>query len=230
MTETNQTTDTRAFFNSQAQQWSLEYQNGGHMADRIRRFSDLLETHSVKDGTLLDFGCGSGDIALGLAAQGWTVNACDISPQMIATASGRSDAEAVHWQVLDASTQACLPFADSAFDAVVSSSVFEYVDQPQRPFSEIGRILKPGGIFLLTVPDMRHPVRKAEMTKQRRAHNPFLMALLRHTRWGPTYEYLRLSVNRWPLEQWCELLANAGLTPQPLPECTHPLALLMATR
>jgi SAM-dependent methyltransferase len=44
------------------------------------------------------------------------------------------------------------PFSDLDFDSVVSSQVFEHVFNPNLFLSEVNRVLKPGGILLLTVP------------------------------------------------------------------------------
>ncbi|MDF2181397.1 class I SAM-dependent methyltransferase [Neptuniibacter sp. CAU 1671] len=41
-----------------------------------------------------------------------------------------------------------LPFESSFFDAVTAISVIEHGYQPERLFSELGRILKPGGFFI----------------------------------------------------------------------------------
>jgi ubiquinone/menaquinone biosynthesis C-methylase UbiE len=39
-----------------------------------------------------------------------------------------------------------LPFEDNTFDVVVCSHVYEHVPDPQRMFSEIHRVLQPGGV------------------------------------------------------------------------------------
>jgi hypothetical protein len=50
--------------------------------------------------------------------------------------------------------------------------------------------------------------------------------VLRHTRWRLYFNYLRLSINRFPLEHWNALLVQSGLEPAPVPAPTSPLALL----
>ena len=45
-----------------------------------------------------------------------------------------------------------LSFADDSFDAVLSFDVLEHVPDPYIAFSEIFRVLKPGGVFLFSVP------------------------------------------------------------------------------
>lgn len=44
------------------------------------------------------------------------------------------------------------PFADASFDAVLCSQVFEHVFTPAEFLAEIGRVLRPGGRLVLTVP------------------------------------------------------------------------------
>ena len=46
-----------------------------------------------------------------------------------------------------------LPFEDSSFDNVVAMEVLGHVDDVPRALSEIYRVLKPGGTFLLSTPD-----------------------------------------------------------------------------
>lgn len=47
-----------------------------------------------------------------------------------------------------------IPVPDAAYDSVISSEVLEHVFWPAEWLSEINRILKPGGQFLLTCPFM----------------------------------------------------------------------------
>ena len=43
-----------------------------------------------------------------------------------------------------------LPFEDESFEVVLCTVSVDYMTQPYRVFSEVGRILKPGGLFLVT--------------------------------------------------------------------------------
>ena len=45
-----------------------------------------------------------------------------------------------------------LPFPDASFDAVTSNMVFEHIADFEKPVSEIARVLKPGGLFVVLFP------------------------------------------------------------------------------
>jgi len=45
-----------------------------------------------------------------------------------------------------------LPVESQSFDCVFSSEVFEHVFEPDSTLEEVHRVLKPGGLFLLSVP------------------------------------------------------------------------------
>jgi SAM-dependent methyltransferase len=46
-----------------------------------------------------------------------------------------------------------LPFPDAMFDIVYSRSVWEHLTDPEKVMSEVGRVLKPGGLLILTTPN-----------------------------------------------------------------------------
>lgn len=45
----------------------------------------------------------------------------------------------------------CLPFAADTFDVVISTQVFEYFQNPAKAGAEVYRVLKPGGVLLMSV-------------------------------------------------------------------------------
>ncbi len=49
------------------------------------------------------------------------------------------------------------PYADNSFDAVILSEVLEHIDEEQRGLREICRVLKPGGVLVITVPNANYP-------------------------------------------------------------------------
>jgi len=49
-----------------------------------------------------------------------------------------------------------LPFAAASFDTVVSNSMIEHRFFPERSFDECARVLKPGGKFIVCLPNIAH--------------------------------------------------------------------------
>ncbi|NUM25357.1 MAG: class I SAM-dependent methyltransferase [Candidatus Buchananbacteria bacterium] len=109
-------------------------------------FAELCaKNYFPKTGKLLEIGCGQGRDAAFFAGLGYTVTATDISDQAIKYAKELSDK--VKFIQLD--TAEGLPFEDASFDVVYSYLALHYFDHETTKaiFTEIHRVLKPGGIF-----------------------------------------------------------------------------------
>jgi SAM-dependent methyltransferase len=50
-----------------------------------------------------------------------------------------------------------LPYADNTFDAVLLSEILEHIDQDVEGLREVYRVLKPGGVVAITVPNANYP-------------------------------------------------------------------------
>lgn len=50
-----------------------------------------------------------------------------------------------------------LPFPDSYFHAVILSEVLEHLDDEETALAELFRVLKPGGVLVITVPNANYP-------------------------------------------------------------------------
>jgi len=229
MSGPNQSERTRDFFDETAGGWSSRYDRDSSMALRRKRFADALQQRLAAPADILDFGCGSGDIARHLADFGYRPTGCDLSAAMIEQARAADLSHSAKWVALEKVPPASpLPFDGSSFDAVISSSVLEYVGTIDTTLSEIARILKPGGWIFATVPDMRSPSRQRELWLRHAAMIPLLATILDHSRWREGARYQRISINRWPGAKWHAALQAAGFQVEPLPECTGPLVLLSA--
>jgi ubiquinone/menaquinone biosynthesis C-methylase UbiE len=51
-----------------------------------------------------------------------------------------------------------IPYDDATFDVVVAANVLEHVEDPHACFTEVRRVLKPGGTFLAKTTNRRHYV------------------------------------------------------------------------
>jgi len=51
-----------------------------------------------------------------------------------------------------------LPLASDSFDVAFASWVLEHMEEPALDFHEIGRVLRPGGVFVFITPNRDHPL------------------------------------------------------------------------
>ncbi|MFV0526921.1 MAG: class I SAM-dependent methyltransferase [Acidimicrobiales bacterium] len=117
---------------------------------RCRYAADQVLARVPPDGRLLDLGCGAGPLSALLADAGRTTVAGDLSTDMLRFARTRL-AGSGHWPhpLLQADTQR-LPFPDAAFDGVVALGVISYVPDRGAALAEIHRILRPGGLLVIS--------------------------------------------------------------------------------
>lgn len=105
----------------------------------------LVEACGVKRGDrVLDIAAGSGNAALPAALAGGEVIASDLTPELLDV--GRREAAArgveLRWQEADAEA---LPFADGAFDTVMSCVGVMFAPHHQASADELVRVCRPGG-------------------------------------------------------------------------------------
>lgn len=100
---------------------------------------------------VLDAGCGTGGLIKALRAAGrdWRLTGLDFMPLACELARERTGAEIVPGSIT------ALPFADGAFDAVVSTDVVCQVEDGGQALREFARVVRPGGVVLVNVPAYR---------------------------------------------------------------------------
>ncbi len=76
--------------------------------------------------------------------------------------NNRLDQREVH----DLNEDPHLPFKDSDFDAVVCTASIEYLTDPQTVFQEIKRVLRPGGLFIVTFSNRWFPPKAIQIWQQ----------------------------------------------------------------
>lgn len=205
----------RQLCDSKAPTWPAKYEVGGKLTGRLTRLMDALLSQVPAGSRVLDIGCGTGELARALAAAGMRVTGCDISVEMLLQAV-RNDADGpVEWVELHTEWQT-LPFQPESFDAVVAASLLEYVTDPALVLAQCGRILRPAGILICTVPNVRYPIRwfewvAAQVVRPSGAH----LAAMPSPAVGRYLKYLAISCQRHRFSWWTAVAAQAGLDAAP---------------
>jgi SAM-dependent methyltransferase len=120
--------------------------------DRVRtEILPLLPAGSVD--RVLEIGCGSGDTLAYLQASGrcrWTCGV-ELFAEAADTARGRLD------EVYEGNIEQMeLPIAPASLDVVLCLDVLEHLIDPWAAAARLARLLKPGGVLIASIPNVRH--------------------------------------------------------------------------
>lgn len=101
---------------------------------------------------VLEIGCGYGHSAAGLkrAFPNARVVAADMIEECLDRTRGRHPGIKTIW--LDA--DAAFPLGDAEFDVVFSSNLFEHLHDDQHHLQEVRRVLRPGGCYVVSTPNL----------------------------------------------------------------------------
>ncbi|MER6947336.1 methyltransferase domain-containing protein [Nonomuraea sp. NPDC000554] len=130
-----------------ASEWSYERQLKGHLLHELR----ATFRKWVKPGErVLEAGCGRAHFTVAADALGYRAEGLDWSQETISRLRGLFPD--IPWHVGDVRK---LDFADGVFDAVYSPGVCEHFEEgPAQILAETRRILRPGGIAIISTPCM----------------------------------------------------------------------------
>ena len=130
---------------------------------------------------LLDFGCGDGLFTDAVFGKQPGVFGCDIASAELPSAR---DGGVYPLGVQFADGHA-LPYRTGAFGSVYANSVVEHIPDPQNVLPELVRVLRPGGVIVLTVPSdqfrrLLHGVKTAPNKQAAEAYATSVDKLLAH--------------------------------------------------
>ncbi len=114
-----------------------------HAASRLARIRALLGGRLDRRPRLVDVGCSRGDFVAAATASAFDAEGVEPAPQIAAAA--RTAGRKVHTGLLEEQQ-----FADAQFDAVSLFEVVEHLRAPLVLLRECRRILRPGGVMLLS--------------------------------------------------------------------------------
>jgi 2-polyprenyl-6-hydroxyphenyl methylase/3-demethylubiquinone-9 3-methyltransferase len=151
--------NTEQFFDERSPNWSDHYTSDPRFRRRYERIAKfLLRVLPAEIGRAFDAGCGSGVFSRVLAEGGWKVTAIDASPEMIAEAQTNSSG-AIDFEVCSIDNY---PVAPRSYEAIISLSMLEYVEDDDMAIAKFASLLRPGGVLVVSVPNRSGLLRKLE--------------------------------------------------------------------
>ena len=112
-------------------------------------FARMLDRAIPPGATLLDLGCGTGQMSLYLASRGGRdVVGADLSMASLRLASAAAKRFGLNVRFVQTDLH-CAALAEEAFDVVYSSGVLHHTPDPRAAFARVARLAKPGGIIIL---------------------------------------------------------------------------------
>ena len=137
-----------ALFDEEAEEYLARYRTPENVLSQQRMLRLLGERRLSH---VLDIGCGPGTVVGDLLDRSEHVTGVDLSERMVAAAEGRfADPQVrdrVEFHVGDAER---LPFPSEQFDAVICAGVLRYLPSLEAGLREIRRVLRPGGVAVVS--------------------------------------------------------------------------------
>jgi SAM-dependent methyltransferase len=117
-------------------------------AAMLRKLEKLFLSRIPRGGQVLDAGCGRSLFTE--IRQDWpfTITAADVDHDLLL--SRKALFPDVRWLVAEAHP---LPFREAAFDALFAGELIEHLVDPRPGLAEFHRVLRPGGVLILTTPN-----------------------------------------------------------------------------
>ena len=125
------------------------YDRAAGWRDGTSEFHELCQRAMPARSVILELGAGRSNATSRYLATLGQLHGADPSPVVL-------DNDALASAAVMAAGSC--PFPDASFDACVSNYVLEHIPDPARHFSEVARVLKPGGVYCFRTPNRYHYV------------------------------------------------------------------------
>lgn len=113
-----------------------------------------VEYAGLKEGqSVLDLGCGAGNdlfVARSIVGESGTLTGLDFSEEMLRKAERNKQKLGFENMDFVKGDIEAMPFSSDRFDVILSNCVLNLVPNKQEAFSEMFRVLKPGGHFTIS--------------------------------------------------------------------------------
>jgi SAM-dependent methyltransferase len=161
-----------AGLDTSSEQCYKPFSNTGDAPQLAHNLGRLLEAADLFNGAdVLDFGCATGWLTLGLARMGCNAIGVDIAPAALALAELLKSQRPVPGR--SAATFLCydgqrLPLDDESVDRIVSFDAFHHVKDQGATLREFARVLRPGGKIAMIEPGPHHSITAQSQDEMRR--------------------------------------------------------------
>jgi 2-polyprenyl-3-methyl-5-hydroxy-6-metoxy-1,4-benzoquinol methylase len=169
------------YFSETADEFDSGYAKSPVFKERFSVWTNLWPAYLPETGNILDLGCGSGVFSLALGSRGYRVTGIDGANNMISLCNKRKS------ELKDDNVNFMLskiPFDKTIFshpfNAVISSSVLEYIEDLDKVLADVYSILSTHGIFMVSMPNSRAFYRNLERISWKILRRPKYLEYVRH--------------------------------------------------
>lgn len=138
--------DTSKFWDRMAV--GYDAQSNARFAAAYRATIERSKAYLKPSDAALDFACGTGLTTLPLAASVHRIEAIDLSPQMIAIARRKAEAEGIENVTFQVADLFAPQFEEASFDVLMAFNILYFIKDMETALKRIHALLKPGGVFL----------------------------------------------------------------------------------
>jgi glycosyltransferase involved in cell wall biosynthesis/2-polyprenyl-3-methyl-5-hydroxy-6-metoxy-1,4-benzoquinol methylase len=123
--------------------------------ERYKHYFAISEAFTSKGSSILDIGNAPGHVGIGLHLLGMEVQGVNLNDLWLATYPSLEWPKVFNVISKDIEKES-LPFEDNSFDAIYFTETLEHIvyKNPEEILPEFLRVLKPGGIFVLSTPNV----------------------------------------------------------------------------
>jgi SAM-dependent methyltransferase len=113
-----------------------------------RFYAILARRYGKHGGCLLEIGSGMGHL-VGQLEDSFQTYGMDLNHWAV-----EQSKSVVDKSILQTASAEEIPFADHSFDVVIIKHIVEHLPNPEKAIAEIGRVIAPGGVLILSTPNL----------------------------------------------------------------------------
>lgn len=138
--------DRGDYWNRRAAAYDRQVSTSSAYADIIRR----IQASMPKDARVAELGCGSGQVSCAIAPYASSVDASDLSPDMLALAEAHARREGLHNIRFSLQDAAAAHLDVGAYDLIICLATLHLMMKPQAALAAMRLALAPGGQLVVS--------------------------------------------------------------------------------